>query len=103
MKSFWCRNKTAYRGLCVRTGGNVKKEKQKDREDRQICIVFATALLACALLTGCGATKEDNLSQGIALVEQMDYEGALTCFEAAALNKEDMRQVYRGRGWLTWA
>lgn len=76
----------------------MKKEKQKDREDRQICIVFATALLACALLTGCGAAKEDNLSQGIALVEQMDYEGALTCFEAAALNKEDMRQVYRGQG-----
>ena len=75
----------------------MKKEKQKDREDRQICIVFATALLACALLTGCGAAKEDNLSQGIA-VEQMDYEGALTCFEAAALNKEDMRQVYRGQG-----
>ena len=76
----------------------MKKEKQKDREDRQICIVFATALLACTLLTGCGAAKEDNLSQGIALVEQMDYEGALTCFEAAALNKEDMRQVYRGQG-----
>ena len=76
----------------------MKKEKQKDREDRQICIVFATALLACALLTGCGAAKEDNLSQGLALVEQMDYEGALTCFEAAALNKEDMRQVYRGQG-----
>ena len=76
----------------------MKKEKQKDREDRQICIVFATALLACALLTGCGAAKEDNLSQGIALVEQMDYEGALTCFEAAALNKEDLRQVYRGQG-----
>ena len=76
----------------------MKKEKQKDREDRQICIVFATALLACALFTGCGAAKEDNLSQGIALVEQMDYEGALTCFEAAALNKEDMRQVYRGQG-----
>ena len=56
----------------------MKKEKRKDREDRQICIVFATALLACALLTGCGAAKEDNLSQGIALVEQMDYEGALT-------------------------
>ena len=76
----------------------MKKEKQKDREDRQICIVFATALLACALLTGCGAAKEDNLSQGTALVEQMDYEGALTCFEAAALNKEDLRQVYRGQG-----
>ena len=73
----------------------MKKEKQKDREDRQICIVFATALLACALFTGCGAAKEDNLSQGIALVEQMDYEGALTCFEAAALNKEDMTAYYR--------
>jgi len=38
----------------------VKKEKQKDREDRQICIVFATALLACALLTGCGAGSGDD-------------------------------------------
>ena len=76
----------------------MKKEKQKDREDRQICIVFATALLACALLTGCGAAKEDNLSQGTALVEQMDYEGARTCFEAAALNIEVLRQGYRGQG-----
>ena len=53
----------------------MKKEKQKDREDRQICIVFATALSGVRapyrLLV---LRKEDNLSQGIALVEQMDYE-----------------------------
>ncbi len=76
----------------------MKKEKQKDREDRQICIVFATALLACALLTGCGAAKEDNLSQELRWWSRWTHEGALTCFEAAALNKEDMRQVYRGQG-----
>ena len=51
----------------MQTGGNVKKEKQKDREDRQICIVFATALLACALLTGCGAAKEDMGKSGLKL------------------------------------
>ena len=60
----------------MQTGAeNVKKEKRKDRVDRPSCIVFAAALLACALLAGCSAAKEDNLSQGIALVEQMGYEG----------------------------
>lgn len=96
----------AYRALYAgRSWKIVKKKRQKDREALAAAhpklhrhIASAAALLACALLAGCGAAKENNLSQGIALVEQMDYEGALTSFEAAALNKEDMRQVYRGQG-----
>ena len=50
-------------------------------------------------LSGCGSEPaQDYVSQGMGLIEKMDYESALTCFEAAALDKEDMRMVYRGQG-----
>lgn len=52
-----------------------------------------------AALSGCGSEEaQDYVAQGMELIEQMDYEGALTCFEEAALEKEDMRMVYRGQG-----
>ena len=57
-----------------------------------------TACAAAAFLTGCGGTGSENLQQGMGQIEQMDYEGALKSFEAATVNKENMRQVYRGQG-----
>lgn len=62
----------------------MKKEKQKDERIDRYALCLRRRFWRGALLTGCGAAKEDNLSQGIALVEQMDYEGALTCFEAGS-------------------
>lgn len=54
--------------------------------------------LAAAVFAGCGAAKGENLAQGMQLIEQMDYEGALQCFEAAMVNKEDSQMIYRGQG-----
>ncbi|MDO4293914.1 MAG: tetratricopeptide repeat protein [Eubacteriales bacterium] len=63
------------------------------------CAWLLGAFLTAALAAGCGSGEEaGNLERGMELIEQMDYENALTSFEAAALNKEDMRQVYRGQG-----
>ncbi|MBQ7841683.1 MAG: tetratricopeptide repeat protein [Lachnospiraceae bacterium] len=50
------------------------------------------------LLTACQSQKNENTAQGMAQIEQLDYEGALQSFEAAAANKEDMQLVYRGQG-----
>lgn len=57
----------------------------------------AVGILA-AFLTGCGSGAGENISQGMQLIEQMDYEGALKSFEAATVNKENMQLVYRGEG-----
>lgn len=54
--------------------------------------------LTALLLSGCGVQKNENILQGMQLIEQLDYEGALKCLEAAALNKEDMQLIYRGQG-----
>ena len=60
--------------------------------------VLLAAWSAAVLLAGCGASGGENLQQGMGQIEQMDYEGALTSFEAAMVNKENLRQVYRGQG-----
>lgn len=57
----------------------------------------AVCLLA-GMLAGCGGSVGENIAQGMELIEQMDYEGALACFEAATVNKEDMQMIYRGQG-----
>lgn len=58
---------------------------------------FAAVLLA-GVLTGCGSGAGENITQGMQLIEQMDYEGALKSFEAATVNKENMQLIYRGQG-----
>ena len=56
------------------------------------------AALALAVLSGCGSGKTENLDQGMALVEQLEYEEALKSFDAAVLNGEDAQLAYRGMG-----
>ena len=56
------------------------------------------AALALAVLPGCGSGKTENLDQGMALVEQLEYEEALKSFDAAVLNGEDAQLAYRGMG-----
>ena len=56
------------------------------------------AALALVLLSGCGSGKTDNVDQGMALVEQLEYEEALKSFDAAVINGEDMQLAYRGMG-----
>lgn len=59
------------------------------------CLAVCLAALAAA---GCGNAVGENTAQGMKQIGEMDYEGALASFEAAALNKEDMQMVYRGQG-----
>lgn len=58
---------------------------------------LAVCFLA-AMLTGCGGSAGENIAQGMELIAQMDYEGALGSFEAATVNKENMQLIYRGQG-----
>lgn len=56
-----------------------------------VCLTF--------LVTGCSiGRKQENIDEGMAAIENMDYEGALVCFEKALVEGEDAELVYRGRG-----
>lgn len=56
--------------------------------------------MGMALLVGGCAQKVENtnLLEGMNLVEQYDFQGALASFDAALLNKEDAELCYRGQG-----
>ena len=56
------------------------------------------AALALSVLSGCSSGKTENLDQGMALVEQLEYEDALASFDAAVVNGEDLQLAYRGMG-----
>lgn len=58
------------------------------------CFICVLAVMAA----GCGAVSSENTDQGMQLIEQMDYEGALESFEAAVVNHEDMQLICRGQG-----
>ena len=58
----------------------------------------ALGALFLSVASGCGSGGNENLTQGLSLVEQLNYEEALNCFDAALLNKEDAQQAYRGMG-----
>lgn len=58
--------------------------------------IAAVMLLLCA---GCGAEeKTDNISTGMAAVQNLQYETALQSFDAALEANEDERQICRGMG-----
>jgi len=60
---------------------------------------IVTVISLAVFVTGCGiGKKQENIDQGMAAIENMDYEGALTCFEKALVEGEDAELVYRGRG-----
>ncbi|MBO5094140.1 MAG: tetratricopeptide repeat protein [Lachnospiraceae bacterium] len=63
-------------------------------------IRFAAAAGCLALLlTGCGkAGAGENIDQGMAAIEALDYEGALAFFEKALVENEDKELLYRGQG-----
>lgn len=63
---------------------------------RKAAVILAAFTLA--ILPGCGSGKTENLDQGMALVEQLEYEEALKSFDAAVLNGEDAQLAYRGMG-----
>lgn len=62
--------------------------------------ISAVMLLSLVLLPeGCSKkTESTHLLEGMELVEQYDFQGALECFESALLNNEDPQLSYRGQG-----
>lgn len=60
--------------------------------------IYIAVICMCVLLTGCGSGKQESTEQGMAAIEALDYQGALTCFEKALANGEDPELVYRGQG-----
>ena len=60
-----------------------------------ICIAV---ICMCVLLTGCGNEKQESTKQGMAAIEALDYQGALTYFEKALADGENPELVYRGQG-----
>lgn len=60
---------------------------------------FAAILLVTALFcTGCGAEKNEYTKAGMEAVAALDYETALSDFEQARTNEEDVRLIARGEG-----
>lgn len=59
----------------------------------------ATLVMAMCILGGCGKNVENtNIAEGMKLIEQSDYSGAMESFEAALVYKEDEQLLYRGEG-----
>ncbi|MDE6364740.1 MAG: tetratricopeptide repeat protein [Lachnospiraceae bacterium] len=59
------------------------------------------AMVLCMMLLagGCSRkTADTNIASGMELVEQYDFQGAMSCFEQALLNNEDSELAYRGQG-----
>ena len=59
------------------------------------------AVVFCMMLFlgGCGKKAADtNIASGMELVEQYDFQGAMSFFEQALLNNEDFELAYRGQG-----
>lgn len=53
--------------------------------------------LMTGMLTGCGSDTT-KITEGMQLVETLDYQGALNAFDEAEAQKEDSRLIARGRG-----
>lgn len=57
------------------------------------------ALISLILLTGCASVSgESSTDLGYAALETKEYESALDFFDKAEENKENLQDIYRGRG-----
>ncbi len=54
-------------------------------------------LAVWGILTGCGAENE-NVAEGMKLIGELNYQGALAEFEEATQHSENSRLIARGRG-----
>ena len=64
---------------------------------RKALTVLCGLTLAASLLTGCGASSEKT-EQGMSLIRNLDYAGAMAAFDEAELSGENPRLIARGRG-----
>lgn len=61
------------------------------------CLVMAV-VLSSVLLSGCGGSGNENISAGMEQVAALEYDNALTSFQAAREAKENERLILRGEG-----
>lgn len=63
---------------------------------------YITTALVCSLCmtsaSACGSPKQENIDQGMQLIQQLQYEESLNFFDAALLDKENAQMSYRGQG-----
>lgn len=63
---------------------------------------YITTVLVCSLCmtsaSACGSPKQENIDQGMQLIQQLQYEESLNFFDAALLDKENAQMSYRGQG-----
>ena len=60
-------------------------------------VMAGVCCLMISMLTGCG-NDTMKITEGMQLVETLDYQGALTAFDEAEAQKENRRLIARGRG-----
>ena len=60
-------------------------------------VMAGVCCLMISMLTGCG-NNTTKITEGMQLIETLDYQGALTAFEEAEAEQEDDRLIARGRG-----
>lgn len=60
-------------------------------------IGIVACLLFTGILAGCGSSNE-NVDEGMKLIEALDYQGALAEFDEAEALSENERLIARGRG-----
>ena len=66
---------------------------------RRLMAAVLVLCLSMGIVTGCGGSEENiNVSEGMAKIEQMDYNGALEAFERAIEAEENERLIRRGMG-----
>lgn len=67
------------------------------KKNRKQTVFFLMAgIVLC--LTGCGNSGQENINAGMDAIAAMDYKQAITSFESALLNGENVRLLYRGQG-----
>lgn len=60
-------------------------------------VMAGICCLMIGMLTGCG-NNTTKITEGMQLIETLDYQGALAAFEEAEAEQEDSRLIARGRG-----
>lgn len=65
---------------------------------RTRAVLISLCALTCVALTGCGGEKNDNIKAGMTLIDEHNYEQAVTSFNEAITAGENAEEAYRGMG-----
>lgn len=68
------------------------------RPKKKFSVLLAGSLLAVSMVMGGCAKENTKIDEGMQAVEELDYDSALSLFEQAIVEKEDLELAYRGQG-----